>query len=1283
MVDSGAERVCRPPEFHGEENMGRVRRLDLAGDCHGRATELPSGELVLKGEPLLPMGGVVRLADLTWLWHKKHGPCWVKLRDQDSDLIGEIMSRYPDAVRPAVDRDMPYITESQARVIRDKIRLDKPDQKVEELPPIRTMLAELYNKRTQAQSAVAYIGRISAKFTAWLLKNADRKNKFDEWRNLPDFSPGKVGEILDESSSMEEFFRDVSALYSNIGDDVVSVSSHGDASVKESSDSPSRKVTFGPDSHVHFFRDDASEVEEDLRIETDTHPITCRVLKKRRETKEETSLDEHEKHCLTHHPMDPRCEVCCATKRMKKRFQRGSARATGKDHQGRKIPLVVMDWVNPSQQASNGAKYMAVLGLIADPEDESAETLMYARGFQTKANNSHLALEDAVKKFGLEGMKFELHSDNEGVLKCAEVKAVLKKCMDSESSTGIPRCPNTNSRAERIVRSAAEGVRALLYEANLPRNLWHLAADCWTTERLRQAGRSPRVNTVKPVPFGTLGEAVLPQGVTLKDKFETRTCFVASLGVDPESSGGVRVLYPGADGVIRRARILDRDVTWSAGVKAFSRERKDLQDVCSLFPAFVAENRVHKDQIACDSCDKWRFVTEDMLKKIGDGRVTCTDIGTSCEMPQDPRVWEQFEFEKVVEEDQPRFDVDTEETQDEVLIAKRCNVAAQEWCKESDLKEFTTGKEFSTDSLENDVEMQRALLRLASGAVGEEKLAEMRRTAELEIRAEKCDSVKVCAVVVSGKDALAADNPDRAQWVGAMNKEEASLFNRGVFGLADIGDVKEGDEILPSLIVFTRKNDGRFKGRIVACGNFQKTPSEENYAGVISHDGWLSNIVMATRLGLETYQIDVETAFLQTGTIDDDPDRVQTYLRPPREVKKENDLSNKVLWKVLKSVYGLKSAPSAWKKTLTRWLLEIGFKTLVYDDCVLVRDDGIAVMLYVDDLVVTAPREIGDKFMSDLMKRFDCTEPCRLSDATRDKPLDLLGHAVWVESGEKGKKIIHVSQLEYAKKLVARFGMDGANPLTSLRSEDYSREFLEAGEPLDAAGLTLLRGLVGGIAYLAQCTRLDLLAPVSVLAEGQAKGTVNHVNVAKKLIRYIAGTMDRHLRWEIDPLEIGGVVPLEIMFDASFGCERGRSGGIVLLSNCPVFWFSRRQRCIVLSTAEAELVCASTSARELNGTRNALREVWGPGSRYKIAFQLSMTGDNQAANLISSRQCSLRKVRHLCLGDLYVRQLCGEEQMIVRFTPTAEMSADCLTKVLPEPKLEPLLSRIGLVREEA
>ena len=108
-----------------------------------------------------------------------------------------------------------------------------------------------------------------------------------------------------------------------------------------------------------------------------------------------------------------------------------------------------------------------------------------------------------------------------------------------------------------------------------------------------------------------------------------------------------------------------------------------------------------------------------------------------------------------------------------------------------------------------------------------------------------------------------------------------------------------------------------------------------------------------------------------------------------------------------------------------------------------------------------------------------------------------------------------------------------------------------------------------------------------------------------------------------------------------------------------------------MSNAEAELVAAAQAAKELQGTFNFLSDVFP-----RVKLRRLMRGDNVAANLLGSEQTSLRKVRHLSLSHLYVRELASE--VPISYVNTLLNRGDVFAKVLGRQKVEPHLVRLGL-----
>eukprot|EP00956_Cyclotella_meneghiniana_P030894 scaffold79379_cov36-Cyclotella_meneghiniana.AAC.1 len=85
---------------------------------------------------------------------------------------------------------------------------------------------------------------------------------------------------------------------------------------------------------------------------------------------------------------------------------------------------------------------------------------------------------------------------------------------------------------------------------------------------------------------------------------------------------------------------------------------------------------------------------------------------------------------------------------------------------------------------------------------------------------------------------------------------------------------------------------------------------------------------------------------------------------------------------------------------------------------------------------------------------------------------------------------------------------------------------------------------------------------------------LSHEQAIMRIGRYLLGTADRGIIYEPDPKK-----GLECYVDADF------AGG------CPVYWVSKLQTEIALSTAEAEYIALSTALREVIPLMTLMKEI--------------------------------------------------------------------------------------------
>ena len=114
---------------------------------------------------------------------------------------------------------------------------------------------------------------------------------------------------------------------------------------------------------------------------------------------------------------------------------------------------------------------------------------------------------------------------------------------------------------------------------------------------------------------------------------------------------------------------------------------------------------------------------------------------------------------------------------------------------------------------------------------------------------------------------------------------------------------------------------------------------------------------------------------------------------------------------------------------------------------------------------------------------FRATDPIHLSQASYHDPLVFLGHEIYIDS----KNRLIISQRTYVRTVLERFNI--SSPLTTLRPEDFTPAVLTSGTPLSEADHSLFRSKLGSASYLSQGTRVELLSPISMLAEYQSQPT--------------------------------------------------------------------------------------------------------------------------------------------------------------------------------------------------
>ena len=126
-----------------------------------------------------------------------------------------------------------------------------------------------------------------------------------------------------------------------------------------------------------------------------------------------------------------------------------------------------------------------------------------------------------------------------------------------------------------------------------------------------------------------------------------------------------------------------------------------------------------------------------------------------------------------------------------------------------------------------------------------------------------------------------------------------------------------------------------------------------------------------------------------------------------------------------------------------------------------------------------------------------------------------LGVEVWQRPGE-----IFLSQGKYIVKLLERFGMVHCNSVSTPMELNFKKLRGNAAAPV-LANPTEYRQLVGALKFLVN-TRLDVCFAVNTLSQHMVDPHNIHWVGAKKLLRYLWGTIDHGLRYTTRSLRLRG-----------------------------------------------------------------------------------------------------------------------------------------------------------------
>ncbi|KAL6550635.1 hypothetical protein OROMI_021123 [Orobanche minor] len=427
--------------------------------------------------------------------------------------------------------------------------------------------------------------------------------------------------------------------------------------------------------------------------------------------------------------------------------------------------------------------------------------------------------------------------------------------------------------------------------------------------------------------------------------------------------------------------------------------------------------------------------------------------------------------------------------------------------------------------------------------------------------------------------------------------------------------------------VFKVKRDpsgkiAKYKARIMAKGYVQRygVDYDEVFAPVARIDTVRVILALAWTNGWGVHHLDIKSAFLN-GNLDE-----EVFITQPEGFEKKGE-ENKV-YKLSKALYGLKQAPRAWNACLDHYLKSLGFRRCHLGYSVYTRKNNGYTLLfgvYVDDLLVTGSSQKDvEEFKKEMNAKFEMSD------------LGLLSYYLGIES-----------PMDHKLQLTKEGDGELVNP-------------------------TEYRSIVGGLRYLTH-TRPELLIAVGVVSRYMEKPTMAHLQAVKGILRYIKGTLDYGLVYTKGEKQI----KVTGYSDSDHGkdvVDRKSTGGMAFYVNGNlVSWSSHKQRCVALSSCEAEFMAATMTACQGIWLRRFLSEITGQN-----VPPVMMHVDNQSALELMTNPVFHGRSKHIDIRFHFIRECVEEGEIVVTHVDGKIQKADMLINALTRVKHEEMCKLIGI-----
>jgi len=217
------------------------------------------------------------------------------------------------------------------------------------------------------------------------------------------------------------------------------------------------------------------------------------------------------------------------------------------------------------------------------------------------------------------------------------------------------------------------------------------------------------------------------------------------------------------------------------------------------------------------------------------------------------------------------------------------------------------------------------------------------------------------------------------------------------------------------------------------------------------------------------------------------------------------------------------------------------------------------------------------------------------------------------------------------------------------------------------------RQAIGALMYIARATRYDIAHTVNVLAQYGADPEPAHWVAVKRVFRYLKGTSNQTLTYRRSDGR------MHIYSDASLATDpddrRSYTGIATFLGTNLVDWIATKQKCVSVSTMEAEYRALGQATKEALWIRSLLREIGHHGLQEEPT---TIYTDSLSALAHATSRIENSRSKYIDITCHFVREHVDNGDVKMQYVVTKYNLADIFTKPQPGPRHRLLMRKICL-----